>query len=495
MMSDEDNGRSLMGQIEHLEGLLQNLKQIAVASDTSNNKERILANAIISEHKNISNCLDQMEQSAQEEAQVMIMDFMNIADDDDLDMDEESWSNLHDSIKFLEGKSEEFQICSLCLSFGGKATTFIHEVCSKKPPAEVVRILLDIIPINTEKDCWSGRIHQYNHLACNKDGFYPLHKVLQNGGSLEVVKLLVNADSEKQTLQMVKEDKDSVYHVLIANREVHQPEVFSEILRYLCCIGIGTDQSALHQQANLHQMKTPVLLLVQSLINKEGLNYQDILKNSDFVFLLKATCYHYVSQSSAGTPQTKDIHLVHRDIEAISLSEAFLVCAPCFNDKIIDKVLNDILSVDCQFLFKKDSFGQYPIHRIINKRPSYFVDTTNTYRFDDFLSYILEIVLKHAPQCAQQVNAEGRLPLHIVSDAQEDKYTDNRRLKRVEIIWNAYPDAAEKLDCKTGLPPFALAVRGKDKDEDTKKNDPEDSMMDIMFSNTTSPLYTASSEG
>ena len=37
------------------------------------------------------------------------------------------------------------------------------------------------------------------------------------------------------------------------------------------------------------------------------------------------------------------------------------------------------------------------------------------------------------------------------------------------------------MDSKTGLPPFALAVRGKDKDEDTKKKDPEESLMDQMF--------------
>ena len=212
MMSDEDNERSLMGQIEHLEGVLHNLKLQLITSDTTpNNKERIIANAIISEHKHISNCLDQMYQSAHEEAQVMIMDFMNSTDDDNVDMNEASWSNFHDSIKFLEGKSEDFRKCSLCISFGGEATTLMHRVCSKKPPVEVVRTLLDIIPICTEKNGWSGRIHQYNQLACNKDGYYPLHKVLQNGGSLEVVKLLVNADSENQTLKMVKEDKDSVY--------------------------------------------------------------------------------------------------------------------------------------------------------------------------------------------------------------------------------------------------------------------------------------------
>ena len=63
-------------------------------------------------------------------------------EDDDVDMDEESWSNLHDNIKFLQGTSKEFRQCSLFVSFGGQATTLMHRVCSLNPPVEVVRTLL-----------------------------------------------------------------------------------------------------------------------------------------------------------------------------------------------------------------------------------------------------------------------------------------------------------------------------------------------------------------
>jgi len=223
---------------------------------------------------------------------------------------------------------------------------------------------------------------------------------------------------------------------------------------------------------------TPVLLFVQSLINKEGLNGQAIMRNSDFTFLLKATCYHYESTSNNDKNETKSINVVCQEIEAIPSSEAFLVCAPCFNEKIIEKVLNELLSVNCQFLFEKNSLGQYPVHRMITEE-NYFMNTVTTRLWgSEFLSCILKIVLKHAPKSAQLVNKEGRLPLHIVSDAQRRRFEDSDRLDLVKIIWNAYPEAAEAVDSKTGLPPFALAASKEE--EGPKRRGSEDSLDRIL---------------
>ena len=223
-------------------------------------------------------------------------------------------------------------------------------------------------------------------------------------------------------------------------------------------------ESGLLNRATTHENKTPLLLLVQSLINKDGMTGQEIWKHRDFIFLLKATCYHY----KMPTTQRKcvvgdsDINRFCQDIEEISLSEAFLICAPNFSEKVVNKMLNELLATDCKFLLQQDSQGQYPIHKLILSRdyenPSYFMGTIG--RNGDLHDLTIQLILKHAPQCAQQYNNEGLLPLHIAADPQRVVLKESKRLNLVSMIWKAYPDAADIVDKNTGLPPFALAARG-----------------------------------
>ena len=225
--------------------------------------------------------------------------------------------------------------------------------------------------------------------------------------------------------------------------------------------------SGLLNRAATHENKTPLLLLVQSLMNKDGMTGQEIWQNRDFTFLLKATCYHYKMSKTPrkGVVRDNDIDKVCQEIEDISLTEAFLVCAPDFSEKIISKM--PLKQPATHFLLKKDSSGQYPIHQLIlsmdYKNPSYFMDTLTTdWKRGVLHDVAMQLILKHVPQCAQQYNDEGLLPLHIAADPQRLVLDENKRLNLVSMIWKAYPDAADKVDKNTGLPPFALAARGKD---------------------------------
>ena len=91
------------------------------------------------------------------------------------------------------------------------------------------------------------------------------------------------------------------------------------------------------------------------------------------------------------------------------------------------------------------------------------MDTLTTdWKRGAFHDVAMQLILKHVPQCAQQYNDEGLLPLHIAADPQRLVLDENKRLNLVSMIWKAYPDAADIVDKNTGLPPFALAARGKD---------------------------------
>ena len=226
-------------------------------------------------------------------------------------------------------------------------------------------------------------------------------------------------------------------------------------------------ESGLLNRAISQEKKIPLLLLVQILINKDGMTGQEIWKHRDFIFLLKATCYHYKMSKTQrkGVVRDSDVDRICHDIEEISLSEAFLVCAPDFSEKIISKM--PLKQPATHFLLKKDSSGQYPIHQLIlsmdYKNPSYFMDTLTTdWKRGAFHDVAMQLILKHVPQCAQQYNDEGLLPLHIAADPQRLVLDENKRLNLVSMIWKAYPDAADIVDKNTGLPPFALAARGKD---------------------------------
>ena len=448
---------SLMEQIEHLEVLVHNMKNMAAAD----NEALHIASSILAKQQEISNYLDCMKDSAEKEGTAIWQQLVSLLKNEDNIPTETVWIKFYDSLTALDGTSVQLRKCIFhnYVNDERQKQTLLHEVCSKNPPANVVKILLDLIP--------PSPLNNYNHLALDIDNKYPLHRIVENGGSIDVIKLLINADHKRTTLKMI-EDKESVYHTLIAKKDVYEPDTFSEILRYLSCMGVyNMRDSGLLNRAATHENKTPLLLLVQSLMNKDGMTGQEIWQNRDFTFLLKATCYHYKMSKTPrkGVVRDNDIDKVCQEIEDISLSEAFLVCAPDFSEKIISKM--PLKQPATHFLLKKDSSGQYPIHQLIlsmdYKNPSYFMDTLTTdWKRGAFHDVAMQLILKHVPQCAQQYNDEGLLPLHIAADPQRLVLDENKRLNLVSMIWKAYPDAADIVDKNTGLPPFALAARGKD---------------------------------
>ena len=219
----EDNGDEvpLMDKIKHLKELVQNLEEMAVSSE----HQAHIASAIIEEHKTISNYLDKMKHSAEEEGRYfgseLLRDLINpyrqvfgLIDDG-----YSFWDRFHDKLKVLAGTSEVFRNCCFSTTLSGNVImvggstggdTLLHVLCNYHPPVEVVRTLIDILPARPIMQSNGYETLIVNHLACNRDGHYPLHKVLGFRGSLEVVKLLVNVDIGKQTLKMTKDDKDSV---------------------------------------------------------------------------------------------------------------------------------------------------------------------------------------------------------------------------------------------------------------------------------------------
>eukprot|EP00571_Detonula_confervacea_P013011 CAMPEP_0172307746 /NCGR_PEP_ID=MMETSP1058-20130122/8531_1 /TAXON_ID=83371 /ORGANISM="Detonula confervacea, Strain CCMP 353" /LENGTH=526 /DNA_ID=CAMNT_0013019995 /DNA_START=27 /DNA_END=1607 /DNA_ORIENTATION=+ len=378
------------------------------------------------------------------------------------------WSHFHLKLKRLEKTNERFRLGCLCqptdMRIGGTDSKLIHEVCKLNPPANVVKAILDITPV---REGVTFR-YRFNALACDRLNENPLHKVVRGGGSIELVKLLVNADVKRKTLKRYDKDAaSSVFHVLAANKAKHQPRVFSQILRHLV-LTVNNNRSPLLYETKADK-KTPVARLWQSL-RKEGLSHADILQDDDFIFLLKATLYHFVSMIKGilkHTPEEKisdDYHTKLAEIEKIPLFRAFLVCSSCFSREVIATVLKILFSTDGTFLLTKDKNGKYPIHCIVEEIHWYFIDTVKNNQYGSgFKQFIIEQILSIAPQCAQQTDEKGLLPLHIAADALRLEHSHKKeRLSLVRTIWQAYPDAASHIDKETRLPVFALPVRDKD---------------------------------
>ena len=352
-------------------------------------------------------------------------------DDDELNTNNDTgWRIFHDMLKLFEGTDVELR--KLCLFTPDEDfdedefpdtekiydCSLLHEVCNHNPPAEVVETLLGIIPVVQQKNQPGFRHRgiipdQYNHLAQDARGEYPIHNVMRNGGSIELVKLLANADTRRETLNVTGIGITSVHHLLVQNRHKHKPEVFSEILRYLCCVA---GWSILEKMYESTYNMIPAVLLSDSLA-REGLTVPEVLEHNDFIFLVKATCYHNMCKIK-GAGNDVEYHKRLQETERISLSEALTICSPYFPDEFAVEALNCVLLVDSQFLMEKDTSGQYPVHRMISS-PSYFMHRRATYhRSGEHLCLVMSVIMKHAPQCAQQFNDEGLLPLHLAADLQ-----------------------------------------------------------------------------
>ena len=260
------------------------------------------------------------------------------------------WNEFLAKLKVLEDTSKSFR--KSCLFQMRDGLTLFHEVCTLNPPVEAVKILMDIIPTSSV-----GR--QFNHLGCTPKRFgneYPLHMLAKYGGTLDAVKLLIDADPCRETLKLNSKN-NSVYHVLVENRGYHSADEFSGILQYLVSIIEDFSGSPLLQENK--RGHTPLLLLSESLANSHSeLSLPQLLHQRDLAFTMKATCYHYLLSKGTESNLYKDYDYNDRriEIEDISLSQIFTICsiptcpssmflkesltadAGCFEKKIMEKL-------------------------------------------------------------------------------------------------------------------------------------------------------------
>ena len=310
-----------------------------------------------------------------------------------------------------------------------------------------------MIPQNKGGICSS----QYNHLSRPSGNWeFPLCTVVKQGCSFELVKFLVEANQKKETLKPFPSDRgqDTLLHVLVSNRENHEPEVFSAILHYLV---LNLDDRNLQLIREGSTEKTPVAIFFNSL-KDEGRTHAEILLNDDFVFLLRATCYHQNCNFNKKQKMSKDFDGRHSDIDLISVPYAFFVCSPCFIEETTTSMVEHLCSTDKSFLINKDMHGIYPIHGVLEDRYSYCVRTRWCYEgFDD---YIVTTILRLAPECARQRSKKGLYPLHIVADRERQSLlSDERRLHLVQTVFKANPDVASIMDNQFNLPSFTLPER------------------------------------
>jgi len=193
------------------------------------------------------------------------------------------------------------------------------------------------------------------------------------------------------------------------------------------------------------------------------------LDNDDFTFLLKATCYHYLQlQEGVNDEGDRGYNQRARDIGSISLSKAFTIFLPgliYYMDPTDGQTyskgkIEELLSADSKFLEEKNSDEDYPIHRMIMNHSYFFMAPVKAEDRERFCHNLIEIILRAVPECARQLDKDGRLPLQIASDPTTlHVLKRNSRYELVRNIWKAYPEAASVIDPLTSLPSFALAAR------------------------------------
>ena len=402
------------------------------------------------------------------------------------------WVNFYNKLVAVGKTNIKFREQCFFRSDGDTDCTLFHEVCKLHPPLKVVKKLIEIIPEKDKTNSYSS-IYAYNHMSRTYRGDckYPLHFIMKHGGSVDVVKLLVDADKEGDTItsSFGRDEEDSVYHLLIDNKEEHKREIFSGILQVLSLAHCGRSWSSLLNEGG--QTKAPVALLWKKL-KESGLSEEQILDDIDFKLLLKSTCYHFqYHHSSPSRHIPQDINERAREIELVPMAVAFLVCSPFFEKEAVTRVLERFCSVDNSFLLtphKWQSNVECPLRHIVRGRGSYCIDSLTCLGQRNYTQFIVELILRLVPQCAEMKDSKGLLPLHIVADSQRNNFiTANKRLSLVHTIWEAYPEAANTMDNEYNLPAFALPVRGKgEKDPysyngDDKYDDPEYTGMSSTF--------------
>lgn len=375
---------------------------------------------------------------------------------------EEFWDNFNERVLELGNTSVQYR--EACFYRTEDGYNIFHLVCKHDPPLKIIQTLIDVVPQNNE-GCYPNH---YNHLSRSRGiprsigtRVYPLWTAIRHGASFDLVKVLVEADKteEKETLKPYRSlewREDALMHLLVMNRANYTPEVFSAMLFYLVP-NLSEDNLQLIHVGSTDQ--TPVALLFNSL-KDEGRTIEEILQNDDFVFLLRATCYHQHCLRLRWTEQktSKDFEGRRSDIDLISVPHAFFVCSACFKEKYTTTVLQHLASQDKSFLIDKDMHGVHPIHGVLDRRDYCF----HTSCFQDFQAYILKMMLTLAPECARQRNKEGLYPLHRVADRNRYSFyrdSGERRLQLVQTVFEADPDVASIMDNEINLPPFTLPER------------------------------------
>ena len=450
MSDDEDGEINLIDQIEHAELLLKNLKSNIIAAGSN---RAAVASSLFTDGALLSEHIEELSYYRARSEAVAVFDelisFLDNDGDESSTRDDVFWITFHDMLKNIE-RTTCRMFRETCL-WGrlNNGWTIFHKICTLSPPAEVVQTLIDITPPETETET------PFNSLACTPSSRdskeYPLHIVAKHGGSLELVKVLVDIDTPRHAIHM--EGGTSAIHILIENRLNHQPQVFSDILRHLILTisDFNYNKSVLLQSAPVSRLWNQLELL--------NVPIADILNNNDFIFLIKATCYHYLSRKGetvGGLSYTQRAEA----IDNISLSQAFTICCLCFKPSDYKHELKRLLLVDSKFLEEKNDMGEYPIHRMIKDETYFFNGEMNRTHHS-----LIGAILNAVPKCAKQTDGNGRLPLHIVSDPETLTvsvrcFNDYRRIDLVHDIFKAYPDAVGVADKMTGLPPFLLAARG-----------------------------------
>ena len=341
----------------------------------------------------------------------------------------------------------------------GSQSKLIHEICKLNPPVHVVKLLLDITPDNDGYNDPS----RFDYLACDRSYENPLHKVVRAGGSIELVKLLVNADVDKnkKSLKRSKEGaRSSVYHVLTAkaSKANYQPNGYSQVLKYLVLADTNDALDSPLLYDTKPDKKSPIARLYHSL-QSEGLSDFDILQNEDFVFLIKATCHSFLLRKKEVNIPAVDYKL--SEINRIPLLQACLVCSTCFNKGVVGKIMECFFS-DGGIYWKTENEYLNPVHKLVlaNDWDFFINTTTNLHYAYSHKQFMIETILNIAPRCAEQRDHDGRLPLHHAADSVRVPIQDKQeRLSLVQTIWEAYPDAANDIDEETKLPAFALPSR------------------------------------
>jgi len=457
-MSDNDK-LTIVEAIEMAQRQLETLKEkVAAAGDD----KITIASVIDTQAENTIDCINWLMYQSRQMAQQTSSDLFSFLDNYTTWPKSMFWSHLHKKLKCLENTSEDFRKGCLSKQMGegnaalyGSQSKLIHEICKLNPPVHVVKTLLDITPDNDGYNESS----RYDYLACDRSYENPLHKVVRAGGSIELVKLLVNADVDKKSLKRSKEGaRSSVYHVLTAkaSKAKYQPNGYSQVLKYLVLVDNTNDSPLLYDTKP--DNKSPIARLYHSL-KSEGLSDFDVLRNEDFVFLIKATCHSFLLRKKEVNIPAVDCKL--SEINRIPLLQACLVCSTCFNKEVVRKIMECFFSNGGLYWNTKNEYF-CPVHKLVLANDwGFFINTiTNPHYNYSYKQFMIETILNIAPQCAEQKDHEERLPLHHAADSVRVPIQDKQeRLSLVQTIWEAYPDAANDIDKETKLPAFALPSR------------------------------------